>query len=253
MDEKKEERLFQKRLKELALTASIKCFCTYTDFLNMNEISIFYNAKKELPDIGKKIWGGYPEAERKVLCFYNEDIYSAPEFEISCVHISPLNSKFSDSLTHRDFLGAVINLGIERGKLGDILIKNNEAYLFCTSAISNFIVENLKKIKHTCVACEVISFSEKGITPNFSEVTGTVPAPRLDAVLSVAFKSSRSSLAGLIQGGKVFVNSKLILSNSCILKENDIVSVRGEGKFIYKETLNQTKKGRYYITLLKYI
>lgn len=253
MDEKKDELLFQKRLKELAITASIKGFCTYTDFLNLNEISIFHYVKKEFPKIGTRFSGGYPGAERQILCFYNEDYFSEPTFDICCIHISPLNKKFSDSLTHRDFLGAIINLGIDRGKLGDILIKDKDAFLFCSSKISTYIVDNLSKIKHTTVSCEIISFTDIDIRPNFLEVKGTIASPRLDAIISMALNSSRSSLTELIQGGKVFVNGKLNLSTSYLLKENDIVSIRGHGKFIFMEILNQTKKGRFYITLLKYI
>ncbi len=90
------------------------------------------------------------------------------------------------------------------------------------------------------------------IAPKFEEIRGSVATPRLDSVLALAFHGSRSSLSGLIEGKKVFVNSRLMESNSYLLKDGDIVSVRGYGKFIYNETVGTTKKGRAYISLNKY-
>lgn len=88
--------------------------------------------------------------------------------------------------------------------------------------------------------------------PRYTLVTGTVSSVRLDSILAVAFHSSRSSLSGLIEGGKVFVNGKEVLSNSFSLKERDVVSVRGLGKFLYEGTSYQTKKGRYSVKILLY-
>ena len=90
-------------------------------------------------------------------------------------------------------------------------------------------------------------------TPNLELHKGTVSTVRLDSVLSVAFPLSRSKLTGLIEGGKVFVNGKLITTNACRLKENDIISVRGMGRIKYLGILSETKKGRLYIEIGKYI
>jgi RNA-binding protein YlmH len=253
MTNDKEDIIFEKRIKELAMNAYNKGICTYTDFLNLNEISLFYRHITTLPKVLYQLNGGYEDAERRILCFYTEDSYLLPDYPIHCIRILPVNKKFSDALTHRDFLGAVLNLGIERSKVGDILIKENEGYLFCNSNISSFIIDSLSKVKHTTIQCELVNVVDFEVKPTLQEITGTVSSLRLDSVLSVAFNTSRSSITGLIVGGKVFVNSRLTISNSYQLKENDIVSVRGLGKFIYQETRNQTKKGRYYIILQKYI
>lgn len=253
MTKDKDEILLCKRFIELATNASLKAYCTYTDFLNMNDINLFYQSLKEMPKVEYQLFGGYEDAERKILCFYTEDSYMLPEFPIDCIRIVPLNKKFSDTLTHRDFLGAILHLGIDRSKIGDILIKENEGFVFCNNAISSFIIDNLTKIKHTTIQCEAISKNEIDIKPTLKEITGSVNSLRLDAILPIAFHTSRSSLTGLIAGGKVFVNGKLIISNSYLLKENDVVSVRGLGKFIYKEILNQTKKGRFYVSIQKYV
>ena len=76
---------------------------------------------------------------------------------------------------------------------------------------------------------------------------------RLDKLLALAFNASRSSLTGLIEGGKVFVNGKLVTSNGYEPKEGDLVSVRGMGRFRFQGTGGQSKKGREYVTLWRYI
>lgn len=249
----KDELLFYKRIKELAHTAYQKGFVSYTGFLGLNEINIFYDTKNELPPVETLIFGGYNEAERKVLCFYEKNIEETVKPPINIIKISPLNKKFSDVLTHRDFLGAILNLGIERNKIGDILIKENEAYVFVINTISSFIKEQLIKVKHTNVQCTISDCTKFDIAPTFREMSGTVSSLRVDAVLAFAFNSSRSKLTEFISGGKVFVNGRLIESNSHIIKDDDIVSVRGLGKFIFCELQNQTKKGRLCIKIKKYI
>jgi RNA-binding protein YlmH len=251
----KEEQILRKRFLEMANTSYHRGICLFSDFLNLNEQNIFFSLKNELPRIKYFPNGGFYDAERKILCFCgNDQIESIEEldFPISCIKVAPLNQKFSDTFTHRDFLGAVLNLGIDRSKVGDILINDNEGYLFAHTTISEFILDHLIKVKHTQVNTALIDPKDFHYKPKLKEIVGTVSSIRLDSILSVAFHSSRSSLSGLIEGGKVYVGGKLILSNSYGLKENDVVSVRGLGKFIYAGTAYQTKKGRLSVRILLY-
>lgn len=251
----REEQLLQRRFQDLALMADKREIALFTDFLNLHEQDLLDRMKKELPDIKYFTYGGYLDAERKIICLcgnrYIEDVREI-EFPISCLRITPINQKFSDKLNHRDYLGAVLNLGINRSKIGDIIVNEHESYLFCSLSISSFIMDNLLRIKHTVVSTSLMEYKDFIYNPNLKKITGTVSSVRLDSILAVAFKGSRSKLSGLITGGKVFVNSKSILSNSYLLKENDIVSVRGFGKFIFKGVTNQTKKGRYSVEIQLY-
>lgn len=255
MNQDKEEQLLRKRLLDLANTSYQRGINLFSDFLNLNEQSLISDPKNELPRIKYFANGGFSDAERKILCFCgNEQLTKEEElaFPITCIRVEPINQKFSDTLNHRDFLGAVLNLGLDRGKIGDILIEDNMGTIFAHTAISRFITEQLTKVKHTMVSCTIIEQKDFHYQPKYTEITGTVSSVRLDSILSVAFKSSRSSLTRLIEGGKVFVGGKQILSNSYTLKENDIVSVRGMGKFIFAGTSYQTKKGRYSVKVLLY-
>jgi RNA-binding protein YlmH len=253
MNLNKEEQLLCKRLKEQAYNACNKGFDIYTDFLNLNEINLFYSIVPELPTVQYEFWGGYEDAERRVICFYNDDSFHNTNFPVRCIKIEPLNIKFSDKLTHRDFLGAILNLGIERYTIGDILPDEEQTYVFCQEKIASFIIDNLVKIKHTNIQSKIVKFEEIGISQKYQEINGTVSSKRLDAILSLAFQHSRSSLIRLILNKKVYVNSKLVESNSHNLNDNDIVSVRGLGKFRFKDSSKITKKGRYSITILKYL
>ena len=251
----KDEQILRKRFKELALAAELRGGIIFSDYLNLNEQSIFISMKQELPKIKYFTYGGFEDAERKILCFCSDEMITDRnelDWPISCIKLVPANQKFSDTLTHRDFLGAILNLGIDRCKIGDILIHENEGFLFCISTISGFITDQLSKVKHTTIRAGITSSKDFDYKPKFKEITGTVSSVRLDSILSVAFKSSRSSLTGLIEGGKVFVNSREVLTNSYQLKEKDVVSVRGYGKFIYGGTDYQTKKGRYSVKLFLY-
>ncbi|MGB8455066.1 MAG: YlmH/Sll1252 family protein [Anaerocolumna sp.] len=253
MHNDKEEQILRKRFIDLSRASENKGICTYTDFLNLNEISIFYSSKNDLTNTNYDLFGGYIGAERKVLCFYGDDSVKAFSDYITCIRMRPINKKFSDDLNHRDFLGSLMNLGIDRNKIGDILVREKEGYVFCETTISQFIIDNLDKIKHTNIKCSILDKDAPNIQPEFQEIRGSVSSARLDSVIALAFNSSRNGMLGLISGGKVYIDGKLVESNSYMLKEEETVSVRGFGKFIYKGMQNQTKKGRYFVILLKYI
>ena len=262
MIQEKEENLLKNRLTELARTAENRGIPIYTDFLNLNEQTILYAMEKQLKYVSIHSFGGYALAERRIFCLegndycynYQEDDSGKDlEYPLQVIQIKAKNEKFSDKLTHRDYLGAILNLGIDRGKVGDIIAEFTSAYVFCKDEISQYIVSNLSKVKHTQVECSVIPKQAFHIEPKFEEIRKSVSSLRLDAVIAAGLNGSRSSLSNLIKGEKVYVNGKRILSNSYSLKEGDVISVRGFGKFRLKEIQSQTRKGRTYVLLQKYI
>lgn len=182
------------------------------------------------------------------------EIYYQEEIPVSIIKIAPKNSKYADNLTHRDYLGAILNLGIVRSKIGDIFIKDNIAYIYCMSDIAEYICENLTKVKHTFIDNEVLPVNNSvDIKPTLKNITGTISNVRLDSVISTAFNMSRNSIIVYIENGKVFVNGKLITSNGYSIKENDIISVRGLGRFVFNRVLKETKKGRNLISIDLYV
>lgn len=249
----KEELMLQKRLIELSKNAYHRGIVTFSDFLNLNELNILHTIPKDELYSAYHTFGGYDYSERQMAAFLPDALCYTPEYPFSILKVSPVQKKFSDKLSHRDYLGAVLNLGIERCKIGDILVEEEFAILFVHKSLENYLLDELRRIKHTSVVVSVEDVQEFHYRPSTKEINGTVSSLRLDSLLALAFSSSRSKLVSLIEGGRVFVNGKLVTSNGYQIKENDIVSVRGLGRFRYIETVSQTKKGRYYITLELYV
>ena len=249
----KEEVMLQKRLIELSNLSYKRDIVTFSDFLNLNELNILHTTPKDLFPSRYETYGGYEPAERQMVAFLPDALYYDYQYPISVLRISPANRKFAEELTHRDFLGGILHLGIERSCLGDLLVEDSVCYVFVTDTMADFICEQLTRIRHTVVKTEKIDGESFSFTPRLETVKGTVASVRLDTVLSVAFPLSRSRMTGLVEGGKVFVNGKLITSNGYRLKEGDIISVRGMGKLVYQGVLSETKKGRQYIQVGKYI
>lgn len=250
---KKEELMLQKRLIELSKLAYQRGIVTYSDFLNLNELNILHTMPKNELYTNYKVFGGYDFSERQMVAFLPDALCYEYFYPISVLKISPLQKKFAESLSHRDYLGAILNLGIERSKIGDILVQDNSAILFIHQSLETFVQEELRRIKHTSVMTEPENFAEISYKPKTEEKKGTVSSLRLDSLMALAFSSSRTKLVSYIENGKVFVNGKLITSNGYQIKEEDIISVRGLGRFQFKETLSQTKKGRYFVTIDMYI
>lgn len=249
----REEQQLEKHFRDLARTAYQRGIAVFSDFLNLNELNIFQSLRQEFSYLEMESFGGYELAERQIAVFRPEAPVFYADYPIRCLKITPLNAKFAESLNHRDYLGAILNLGLDRACLGDILVEEDAAYLFCLERMTDFIRDNLTRIRHTSVYVEQVEAEEFHYEPKYKEVSGTVASVRLDKLLALAFNTSRSSLTGLIEGGKVFVNGKLITSNGYEPGEGDLVSVRGMGRFRFQGTGGQSKKGREYVTLWRYI
>lgn len=254
----KEESILLKHFEDLSKTAFNKGFPTYSGFLTLHEQSLLsdFAGNGSLGKLPSKyiFVGGYDYAERKMACFYDDII---PTFHPYAVLLAEAeNSKFADELTHRDYLGALMNLGIERDVIGDMIkLSEQSAYIICKKSIADFIIDNYHMVKHTAVVCRNIQEDELErltIIPSFEEITGSVSSFRLDCILALAFHKSRTQICDLIKSGNVFVNSRLVESASYVLKQGETVSARGFGKFIFASEGGTSKKGKLYVTLKKF-
>ncbi len=249
----KEDQFTVKRLIDLANLAYNRDIPVFSDFLDINEQSIFYSLHKELPPVNYILMGGHPMSERQLACFSPENINYTIVPPISTIIVKPLNAKFSDSLSHRDYLGSILNLGILRCKIGDIIVEEQCGYIFCIDSIADFIMQNLTRIKHTAVICSLCDANDLELSPELKEQLGSVASERLDAVIAFAYNLSRNSAFELIVAGRVFVNSKCTENCGHILHLGDLISVKGMGRFNYCGASSTTKKGRLYIKIEKYI
>lgn len=242
-----------KRIRELANLSYQRDIVTFTDFLNLNEQNMLASIKLHQMGVEVKLFGGYEHAERQMAAFFPESLGFSWDYPIDCLKIEPKALRFSEELGHRDYLGALLNLGVDRSVVGDILIKDKEAWFFCLHKMSDFFIENFIRVKHTTVLVSRVEQAEEIPEPEFEMINGTCASVRLDALIGLAFQASRSSMVSFIESGLVFVNGKLITSNGYEPKEGDIISVRGKGRFIYDGVSRQTKKGRLGVRIRKYV
>ena len=262
-NQKKETKLLEHRFIELSRIAFEREIVTYSDFLNLNDQNILHTLPKNKLYSRYVLFGGYDMAERQMAAFIPEALslrYGVSDitpkeidYPFCAVKIEPKNKRFSEDLTHRDFLGSILNLGIDRSKTGDILVTEDSALLFINKDLVSVVTEDLTRVRHTVIDSSVIKLDMKNYTPDYQQIKRTVSSVRLDSLLPLAFSSSRSKLSGLIEGAKVFVNGKLITSNGYQVKEGDLISVRGLGKFRFEEAGKITKKNRISVTIQKYI
>lgn len=240
-----DEILFQKRLTELADKSYQNSQYIFTSFLSMQEIDLFYRMERELSYVPATLFGGTQDCERVMIRFGSEELCGYIEsFPICCVEISPVIEKFAEQLSHRDYLGALMNLGIERSTLGDIVIIEKTAFLFCTEKMSAYIIDHLDTVRHTHVKCRITTeFPESTIT-KLERKSVLVSSQRIDGVVAKLCNMSRSQVIEMFRAKRIFVNGRVCENNSGLLKAGDKVSVRGFGKFIYLGVSYETKKGK---------
>lgn len=248
-----EDELLKKRILELAEKAFSQGVYTHTGFLSVAEIALFHSLHKQLGSIPYTLWGGMDGCERQMLRFGDAALcgYEAA-MPLCCIEIAPRAQKFADALTHRDFLGALMNLGVERATLGDIVCRNNMAYVFCTERIAPYIVENLTQVKHTSVCCSVADEPPESLFRTLQAQIIQIPSERIDAIVARAYALSREESLALFRAKRVFINSALCENNSAALKPEDVVSVRGFGRFVYGGVMGTSKKGKLNVQIAKY-
>ncbi len=233
------------RLQDLADKSFQQNVFTFTGFLGLGDQDVFWQEEAKLRYAGYQLWGGCENADRLIVRFGSPDTmgYEVP-FPIVCIHIRPLAQKFADELSHRDFLGALMNLGIERGVLGDIKVGEKQAYLFCLDSIGEFICGNLEQVKHTSVKCTITEDYQCVPEEEPDVVKIQVPSLRVDAVLAKVYNMSREKSLELFRAGKVYLDGRLCGNCSRQLKAGETINARGYGKFTLRGEQGETKKGR---------
>ena len=249
-----EYELLKRRMAELARRSYNSGIFTFTDFLGLAEQSAFSEVAREISGIPYTAFGGAEGAERVMIRFGSEEElgYSQP-YPISTLMIEPLSQKYAERLTHRDFLGAIMNLGIERDTLGDIVIIDNVGYLFAKEDIATYLAESLTKVRRTDVKTSVTADFPEGELYRTERRKVQANGERLDALVAKVFSLSREDAQSLFKKRLVFANGRQIDSTSYIPKPNEKISVRGHGRFIYLGPESTTRKGKLNIAIEVYL
>ena len=250
-----EDEQLRKRFLELADRAYTKCQYQFTGFMTLAETSVFLQSAREFPHVPYTLFGGIEDCERQMARLGSEELMGYEEsFPICCIKAEPGHQKFADQLSHRDVLGALMNLGVDRSTIGDILLCDNVAYIFCAEKMADYLAGELTQIRHTPVRCSVTeNIPELSAFRKIQEVRVQVNSGRLDAVISKVYNLSRGDSLELFRAKRVFVDGKLCENNSYGLKEGEIVSARGFGKFKYLGQDSVSKKGKINVSVGKYV
>lgn len=231
----------RRRFSELCDRAETRRSPVFSDFLDMHEQSVLEEIRFSSPVF---LWGGYNEAERRIACFGFTETPETDELPAQWICIAPAAQKFADALTHRDFLGALLSLGLRREMIGDIVVTENCGYVFCMRTVVSCILSELSRVKHTTVRCSAAEALPPDAVraPEYSEFV--VAGTRLDALCAAVFNLSRADAQKRIASGRVFVNSREITKSDFSPSDGDIISVRGLGRFVYDGVARETKKGK---------
>ena len=209
-------------------------------------------------------WGGYADAERKKLYILPDFMEGVGEygdfaeygFEADIFAVKVVGSGYR-ALSHRDFLGAVLGLGLERDVIGDILVNEGEkpyAIIICDKAVSEFICENLVKVGRDTVRASLLD--GKDIAPperKFLHISDTVASPRLDGIVASLVSRSRECAKEIVIDGAVEVDYEVCVRPDKALTSPCTVTVRGFGKFRINSLADKTKKGRIRLDADKYV
>ena len=190
--------------------------------------------------------GGFDGAERRVLGLFYEN---ETPFPIAAVEFS---FRQSDKLTHRDFLGALMSLGIERETVGDILVEDGRAVAFVKEEIKDYVISQIFKIGNVGVKVFAADIAALPKGRGFEEKEYTVPSLRLDAVVSAVTGLPREKSKHLILSGSVSRNHLECSNCSKQVEVNDVLTVRGKGKYVINGVLGETKKHRIKISIIHY-
>lgn len=255
MTENKKEHFFEQRLFDLAARAYHSEFPTFTDFMTTKEHMLMNRIRKQIKDVDVVCWGGHEDCDHVVCGFFPVDRTEnrLDDFPVSCILVQAKNEKYAQNLCHRDYLGAILNLGIERSLIGDIRICNQTAFVFCKEEFASFVVENFTMVKHTTVECRILDNAEEIPKQQYDITTKTIASLRLDNVVAAMACSSRGKASELISQGKVIVDHEEKDSVSYACKDGMIITIRGYGKFrLEAKEGDVSKKGKQKITIYKY-
>lgn len=220
----------------------------YTDFLDERQLDVASGVLSRYGLSELTSFGGFSNAQRAVLCISEYDV-PLDDFPICCIKIECDSPQV---LSHRDYLGALMSLGIKRSKIGDIAVLGNVAYVAALKMISNAVLMQLESVGSCKVHCKLCDDFPCGIKTEFDPIRASVSSLRVDCVIAAALKISRQNAQTIIRRLGVKLNCRDVFSPDAKLGEDDVFSVKGYGKFKLSEIVGQSKKGKTIIIINKY-
>ena len=247
------DKLFTARLADQVSLCERDGVCHFSSFLDERQCADAEQwCARNTGGLRYRLWGGYEDARRKMLAVYPDycEEYVEGEFPLVCITFT---YRKEDRLTHRDFLGTFMGMQLRRETVGDIVVSEGMAQAFVTEVAARLIMSAVSKVGRVGVRLADDRPFELENAQEYQDINGTVASLRLDCVVGLAAHMSREKAAVLIRSDRVDVNHHTVSSVSHELREGDVISVRGTGRFILSGISGSTKKGRIHIDLRKYI
>jgi len=249
-----EEKAFVDRAQEWIERSAEQHELRRTDFLDPRQQFIVSTLCNRNGSVNVKYEGGFDASERKRAVIAPE--YRDVEYEdaqLSILQVTSQSEKFHE-LDHGDFLGALLGLGIKRDKIGDIHLHDTFCHIVVAQELSAYFDLNLRQVHRLAVLTDVLPIEKlQPVEQKLDEQSFTVASMRLDGIASDAYRISRAKIVEPIKAGRCRVNWKTVEDPSAQLREGDVVSIKGLGRFKLLQVDGVTKKGRTRVKIGKYI
>ncbi len=225
-------------------------------FADPRQQQIAGDIARDYPDVKCSFWGGIPEAERARICVSPfTETKTSPQRQVCCIVVRGAFPE--NTLSHRDFLGAVLGLGIKREMVGDIFYSGDDkAFILLNADLGSYVMQNMQAVGRYPVQVSQLELEELNRElppPRIKEIKGTVPSMRIDVVAGLGFGLSRSKIAPLIKGGQVKVNHQFVSQPSRPVMVGDLISLTGKGRIEVISSQGKTRKGRIHLLIHRII
>lgn len=249
MEHSIDEKLLIARAADTAVLCERQYTVKFMGFLTPAESAVISHNMPPV-DVKKFFFGGYSDAERKLFVALPE--YAEESDVEDFVTVLEITGREIGGLSHRDFLGSLLGLGIKREKIGDILVYEDKTLVFVLSDIADYIIINLQKVGRCGIKIRKLTVCEIEIPKRRCErISVTVASMRLDCIVAAALHISRSKVMEIIAAGRVSLNWLECKNPSAVIKEGDTLSIRGVGRFCVADGVRETKKGRVAVNIEK--
>ena len=227
-----------------------QCILTHSSFLDVRQSTMLENLFQGSKHI---LYGGYEDAERRIMVFLPDYLDEIPEDDNPLEILRVSHAKGGKPLAHKDYLGSILGLGVDRNVTGDILVREAEADIVILKSMEDFFLTNYNQAGRTSLSVQALPISEINLGEiHVTEKRGTVASLRLDNLVSEGFNISRSKAQEAVKSGLVYVNNLQDTKSDRLVSEGDKIVLRGCGKIILKEIGNETRKGRLAVLLLTF-
>ncbi len=253
MNAETEDKLFFARLGDIVKRCERDGVCCFSNFMDERQCAEAERwCLNNSGTLTYELYGGFPDAKRRILAVYPDYYgnYITDEFPIKCLTFT---FRKENKLSHRDFLGRFMGMRLKREVIGDIIVDEGIAQVFVTDIAARLILSTVSRIGKTGVKISDDRPFQLEAKQEFRIISGTVASMRLDCIVSLAAGISRENAAKLIKTERVEINHLPVTSVSAELRVDDVISIRGSGRFILSGIDGLSKKGRIHINLCKFI